>query len=113
MTSARILIEFLGGDWDGKTLDSQSPDEEERELLWGCYDMTGQGTVGGAFHGVSMSQLEGSLKGERSLRNIKLERGSHKYTVVERVEEGNEILVRLKYSVEERPKRKGHPEAEG
>ena len=53
----RILIEFFGGDWDGRSLDTESQDPDERRFVHHCFFMTRQGTVARAFHGASLSQF--------------------------------------------------------
>lgn len=99
----RILIEFLGGDWDGKTIDSQSSDETERMHVHTCLHLTRNGTVGRSFHGASMQMSDMLKKGECSLNDWKPVGGeTHKYTVVERLEEHDEVLIRMKCSVRER-----------
>jgi hypothetical protein len=103
MAEKRILIEVLGGDWDGRTIDSQSPDETERMHVHTCLHLTRNGTVGKSFHGASMQMSDMLKKGEASTRDWKpIEGKTHKYTVVERLDEGEEVLIRMKYSVRER-----------
>jgi len=104
----RILIEFYGGgDWDGKTLDSHSSDPREAQIAFHYYDFTRNGEIGRAFHGVSMGQFERMVRGEITSSDLKFEPGkSHKYTVMERLDEGDEVLVRIKYSVRDANKGK-------
>ena len=109
MDEKRILIEFIGGDWDGKTLDSHSPDKAERMYEQSCLFLTRDGTVGKAFHGFSMIAFDRMRKGEISMDDAKPSgRKTHKYTVTERLDEGDEVLIRLKYSIrdpdQEKPK---------
>lgn len=105
----RVLLEFIGGgDWDGKILDSQSQDPIEAKFALHYYDLTHQGKVGHAFYGVSMGQVERMIRDGLPPCHVKLEKGkAHKYEVVERLQEGEEILVRIKYSIWESEKRSG------
>lgn len=93
----RILIEFVGGDFDGRTLDSESPNEHERWLVDSCMSMTHNGTVGCAFHGFSMSTIEARMRGEEVEAGSP--KGTHKYTVLDRLDDGDEVLIRMGYSV--------------
>ena len=38
-----IILEFVGGCWDGKTLRTDSPDDEEQLVAAACYDPTNRG----------------------------------------------------------------------
>jgi hypothetical protein len=99
MSEKRYLIEVIGGDADGRTFDSQSPDATERKMVECLVFMTHDGKVGSAFHGVSMGMEEALWHGKKGIHDWKPTTGTHKYTVVERIEEGNEVLIRLQYSV--------------
>ena len=97
----RVLIEFIGGCWDGKNLDSQSADEVERTYVTGIYAMTHHGEVGRAFRGFSMDSLDQSRKKGLSMEKF-IDAGAsanHRYTVTDRIERDNEILIRLEYSL--------------
>ena len=103
----RYLIEFCGGDWDGKILDSQSEDEQERHRADGCLFMTENGTVGRAFHGRSMVMGEMLARGEISYKDLDAARGPrkgprpmHRYTVTDRKQEGNVTRIKITYDVE-------------
>jgi hypothetical protein len=102
MDQQRILIEFIGGDWDGKTLDSQSADDTERQAIDCCLYMTDNGTVGKAFHGGSISMLYSLMKGRQMPERKSEPKGMHKYTVFERLDEDNEVLIRIRYSIDAR-----------
>ena len=101
MEEKRILIEFIGGDWDGKTIDSHSPEEEDRHHVQTCLHMTRNGTVGKAFHGMSMQSSDQLARGEITFDDTKRPEGrrTHKYTVVERLDVDDEVLIRMRYSV--------------
>jgi hypothetical protein len=93
----RFLLEFVGGYWDGKTIDSASQDADERDRVWQCLWLTENGMVGRAYMGVSPAGIE-YLKehGPQATRDAGF-RISHVYRIAERLEEGNEVLIRLKY----------------
>jgi hypothetical protein len=99
MSEKRFLIEIIGGDVDGRTFDSLSADAVEREMVQGLLHMSHEGKVGHAFHGVSIAMIEAMRRGEKGHRDWKPATGTHKYTVVERLDEGDEVLIRLRYSV--------------
>ena len=101
MAEKHICIEFIGGDMDGRTLDSHSGDPNEQWILESCLDMTRNGTVGRAFHGQSLSVMESLMRGELSPTDLRRERpsGTHQYTVSERLDDGEEVLIRMRYSV--------------
>ncbi len=101
MEGKRFLIEFIGGDWDGKTLDSHSRDEIERMHVKQCLFMTDNGTIGKAWHGISMETSSRLAKRAIPTSDLKRPEGgkTHKYTVVERLDEDDDVLVRVEYSV--------------
>jgi hypothetical protein len=45
-TAKRLVLQFEGGDWHGRSLDSQSADTHEALLAAAYYCLTDQGTVG-------------------------------------------------------------------
>ena len=98
-TMKRIILEFIGGYWDGKTLDTASSDPDEASLASGYYLMTHEGTIGKGFEGVSEEAVAYAHKhGWEAAKDVGF-RWGHVYRVIERLEEGDEILVRLKYSL--------------
>ncbi len=100
LTKPRIILEFIGGgDWDGKTLDSHSENCVEARMAQEYYEFSKQGEVGCSFHGVSMGKVEEIWRGGKMSTPMMQPKMSHKYTVVERIAEGNEVLVRIQYSV--------------
>lgn len=46
-----LVLQFVGGDWDGKTLRTDSADYEEQLPAAGCYEISHHGAVGGSLCG--------------------------------------------------------------
>jgi hypothetical protein len=97
----RILIEISGGDADGRTFDSASTDPIEKQMVQSLLHMTRNGTEGKAFHGLSISACEAMSRGKLAIKNTKAssDGSTHKYTVLERHEDDDGILIRIGYSV--------------
>lgn len=95
----QILVEFLGGDWDGRTIDSLSGDPLEASLAIMFCEVLHGGTEGKGWKGVSMSQMERARRGELKAEQIDQVTKTHQYTVVERLEDDNTVYFRMKYSV--------------
>ena len=100
----KIIFEFLGGPRDGTRLigDTEyglghAPDESEAALANGFYAATNAGTVGAEFDGLSdyPPEVLRTIGEEAIVRDYEL--GTHMYEVFDRSEEGNEILVRVRY----------------
>lgn len=101
MATKRILIEISGGDADGRTFDSASTDPVERQMVEQLLWLTGNGTEGKAFHGLSISASEELSRGNLTMKDMKRssDGSTHKYTVLERHEDDDGILIRVGYSV--------------
>lgn len=94
-----IRIEFSGGFWCGKTLDSRSPVPQEAELANGYYLMNEQGTIAGLFDRLSMAavrliRMRGWSVNEMNQAGFD---GRHAYALVERIEYEVEIVLRFRY----------------
>lgn len=101
MSNKRILIEISGGDADGRTFDSASTDPVEKQMVQSLLWMTSKGTEGKAFHGLSISANEALSRGALNFKDVKAssDGSTHKYTVFERHEDDDGILIRIGYSV--------------
>lgn len=100
-TGDHVLLEFVGGYWDGKFLDNESDDGMEAELANGYYRMTDGGTVGKGFGELAPEAVEfAQVRGWQAEEKAGLG-GNHAYLVVERLEEDNEILVRFQWGIKE------------
>ena len=93
----RFVLEFLGGDWDGKMLDSQSSDREEVKLAQGYFWMTGDGTIGKRIDELSEQAKKFAEGHDWKPSEEPGADNSHTYEVIERREEGERLLVRLKH----------------
>jgi hypothetical protein len=100
-TGEHVLLEFVGGYWDGKFLDNESDDGMEAELANGYYRITSGGAVGKGIGGLSPEAAEfAQVRGWQAEEDAALG-GNHDYHVIERLEEDNEILVRFQYGIKE------------
>ena len=96
----RTVIEISGGDADGRAYDSASADPIEKQMVESLLHMTRNGVEGKAFHGFSIAYIEAQARGEPYGTLKPAANGTHKYTVRERYEDDDGVLVRLQYSVE-------------
>ena len=89
----RIIFEFLGGPNDGKLVDGALNDGGEAERY---YLFTNRGTVGQRLKVASEYAVETLTQEE--LKNEQPHRFQpHYYVVSERLEEGSEVWVRVRY----------------
>jgi hypothetical protein len=110
MDEKRHLLEFVGGDVDGRTYDSESSDRIERDIVRTMLRLTDNGAMGGTVLGVSMVVQEKLRRGEMAEEDSKYDGDSaHAYTVVDRQEDGDVIHVRLRYSVRSKDTLRDHP----
>jgi hypothetical protein len=91
-----IILEFVGGYWDGKSLSTNSSDQEEALLAAACYEMSHHGAIGGecaalSDDAVTFARLHGWPRSREGTF-----RGDHRYRVSEHRETESEILVRLR-----------------
>lgn len=92
-----LVLRFVGGDWDGKTLRTDSPDYEEQLLASGCYEISHHGAVGGVCAALSNDALR-FAKGHGW---VTFDEDSawkdNPYSVVEHRETETEITVTFKF----------------
>jgi hypothetical protein len=94
LPTQNILIEFIGGDADGKYLDSESDNQAESLHAKLIYMGTRNGTVGDGLQTMPMDWQEKLMNNEPfEIRGY----SPHQYEVIERLEEGNEIHLRMGY----------------
>jgi len=96
-----IILEFVGGPWDGKTLRTDSADQEEVWLAAGCYEMCHHGAIGGECVGLSGdAAMFAQRHGWEAAKQRNWHR-DHRYLVAERrereTETETEIVVTFKY----------------
>lgn len=91
-----IILEFIGGYWDGKTLRTDSPDQDEQCLAAACYEMSHHGAIGGKCIELSCDAL---IFAQRHgwTASEEVDWRNHRYLVAEHRETETEIVVTLKY----------------
>ena len=93
-----VVLEFVGGYWDGRSLSTDSADQEEAFLAAACYEISHHGAIGGqcatlSEDAVTFARIHGwPRSGDGTLR------GDHRYLVAERRETEGEIIVRLRHA---------------
>lgn len=93
----RVVIEFFGGCWDGRSLDTGSSDPQERKLAHGCYFKTEDGTIGRGLEGLSPQAHEFGLgHGWEDPEQPGYDPGED-YQVVEKVDEAERMVVKLRH----------------
>ena len=92
-----IVLKFVGGYWDGRSLRSDSPDRQEVFLAAGCYEMSHHGAVGGECLGLSDGAVAfAQSHGWNAAKEAGLCGGDHRYVATERLETEAEIVVTFK-----------------
>lgn len=94
----RFVLQFLGGWWHGRSLDSQSPDPEERILAQTLYFLASDGKVGGKIAGLSAEAIQ--FAGKRNWEppeGVPVDPAACDYMVIDRREEGPGTVVVLKH----------------
>jgi hypothetical protein len=99
--SKHVIIELLGGDADGLVLDSSSKDETERRRVETILWVTNNGEIGHGMQGSALIEILAQTKQKPALDELNLRRRPlsfvHCYLVKERLEEHNEVLIRIGY----------------
>ncbi len=100
----RILIEFFGGDMDGRIMDSHSADPIECDLVR-IYSQAFLKSDHPARHEISYSNLERLMRGEIAFDQVESSTvgKSASYSVVERLDTADGLLIRVRYSSRESP----------
>jgi hypothetical protein len=93
----RVYVEFVNADVDGLQLDSDSGPATVRLLVKMIYVTTGEGEVGKSINSIPFSRIL-DLLDHKQIPETYTDT-NHVYTIVERLEEGNEVLLRLRHSV--------------
>ena len=92
-----IVLEFVGGYWDGKTLRTDSTDQQELLLVAECYEMSHHGAIGQECIGLSGdAPTFARSHGWEAPEDASLH-GDHRYFVSERRETRTEIRVRFEH----------------
>jgi len=88
-----VALQFTGGYWDGRSLHTDSDDEEEALLATACYEMTHHGAIGAECGGMSDDAVTfARLHGWAGAKEAGLQ-GVHRYRVIERRETERETIV--------------------
>ena len=92
-----MVLTCVGGYWDGKTLRTDSPDDEEQLLAAACYEMSHHGAIGGGCvelsnDAVGFCRRHGWVAAEEASFCV-----DHRYLVTERRETETEIVITFKY----------------
>jgi hypothetical protein len=92
-----IVLTFVGGFWDGRSLHSDSDDPEEMYLVSGCYEMSHHGKIGSEAVGLSGDAIAyAQHHGWDAARQAGLG-GSHRYVVSEYRETEEEITITFQH----------------
>jgi hypothetical protein len=94
----RFVLEFLGGCWHEKSLDSHSPDHDEVILAQAIYFLVGDGTIGRKILGLTAEAIQFARKREwLSSDQARTDAAKCDYMVIDRREEGERTVVVLKH----------------
>jgi hypothetical protein len=92
-----VELDFVGGFWNGRSLRTDSPDQEEAFLARGCYEMSHHGTVGAEVVGLSADAIAFARHhGWDAAREAGLN-GAHRYVVSEYRETENDIVISFRH----------------
>ena len=92
-----LTLIFSGGYWDGKSLHTDSEDQEESLLATACYEMAHHGAIGAECAGMSDDAVTfARLHGWAAAKEASLQ-GAHRYRVIERRETEREIVVMFRH----------------
>lgn len=89
-----IFVEYIGGPEDSRVLSSSSPQASDAFLAHCVYAVTNRGTTGRQT--VSLSEY-GYREARRDAAPTEKLLQGHVYEVCERLDEPNELLIRMKY----------------
>ena len=90
-----VVLTFVGGYWNGKSLKMDSDDKEESLLAAACYEMTHHGSPGEECTGLSEDAVTfARVHGWATPEEGGLQ-GDHRYMVTERRETLSEIVITL------------------
>ncbi len=95
-----ITLEFTGGYWNGKSLRTDSADQEESLLAMACYELAHHGAIGAECAGMSDDAVTfARLHGWAAAQEAGLQ-GTHRYRVTERRETEREIVIQFRLAPE-------------
>ena len=88
-----IVLKFVGGFWDGKTMRSDSPDQEEVFLATTCYEQSHHGLVGSESVGLLDSAVDFAQRHGWNAKEKMSSAGEQRYRVSEHRETETEITI--------------------
>jgi len=91
-----VVLEFVGGYWGGKTLRTDSADLEEVLLAAACYETCHHGAIGDGCAGLSEYAVRFARSHNWPAANQGGWQADHRYSVIERRETENEIVVKFR-----------------
>ena len=94
-----ITLGFIGGIWDGKSLQTDSSDQEEAWLAAGCYEMSHHGEIGAECYGLAVETTAYVRNHHWPMsKEVGLGGHHHRYVVSERSETADEVVVILMHA---------------
>ena len=92
-----VVLEFVGGYWEGRSLRTDSADQEEALLAAACYEASHHGAIGGECAALSDDAvMYARIHGWQESKDGNF-RGTHRYLVTERRETESEIVVQFRH----------------
>ena len=94
----RVVLQFEGGDWHGRSLDSGSPDTHEALLAAAYYCLTDQGKVGRSCDGRPIARWFRQRAADPGRSDFAED---CRYHVVQRAEDDQRIVVKFEYRTDD------------
>ena len=92
-----IVLEFVGGYWNGRSLRTDAADQEESLLAAACYEMLHHGAIGGECRALSDDAVMFARTHGWAAPQEGAFCGDHRYLVSERLETEDVIVIRLRH----------------
>ena len=93
-----VILGFIGGYLDGKSLRTDSSEQEEAFLAAGCYEMSHHGEIGAECWALSVETMAYARSHSWPVSEKDAESGHQRYLVTERRETEREIVVTFKHA---------------
>jgi len=93
-----IVLDFAGGDWDGKHLRTDSTDQEEAMLAAACFEMSHHGQIGAQYLGVLGDATVFARNHGWTTSPEGRSQSSHSYHVTERRETNSQITITFQHT---------------
>jgi hypothetical protein len=93
-----VVLEFVGGNWDGRSLSTDSDDQQEALLAAACYEICHHGSIGEECAGLSNDAVTFARTHGWAVPKEARWHGIHHYLVTERRETQKEIVVKLSHT---------------